>query len=56
MIGLFHTKIDEKAMKMINRACGLLVIGCGLAVLIHLAWKFAGLFRYPAHCARGSAV
>ncbi len=41
MIGLFHTKIDEKAMKMINRACGLLVIGCGLAVLIHLAWKFA---------------
>jgi len=41
LIGLFHAKIDEKAMRMINRACGLLVIGCGLAVLIHLAIKFA---------------
>jgi hypothetical protein len=41
LIGLFHAKIDEKAMRMINRACGVLVIGCGLAVLIHLAMKFA---------------
>lgn len=41
VIGLFHTKIDENAMRMINRACGVLVVGCGLAVLIHLALKFA---------------
>jgi threonine/homoserine/homoserine lactone efflux protein len=41
VIGLFHTRIDEGAMRMINRICGVLVIGCGLAVLIHLAVKFA---------------
>jgi threonine/homoserine/homoserine lactone efflux protein len=41
VIGLFHAKIDEKAMRMINRGCGVLVMGCGLAVLIHLAVKFA---------------
>lgn len=40
VIGLFHAKIDENAMRMINRACGVLVVGCGLAVLIHLALKF----------------
>jgi threonine/homoserine/homoserine lactone efflux protein len=40
VIGLFHTKIDERAMRMINRICGVLVVGCGLAVLIHLAIKF----------------
>ena len=41
VIGLFHAKIDERAMRMINRICGVLVVGCGLAVLIHLAVKFA---------------
>ena len=41
IIGLFHTRIDEKAMRMINRTCGVLVLGCGLAVLIHLAIKFS---------------
>jgi threonine/homoserine/homoserine lactone efflux protein len=41
VIGLFHARIEEKAMRMINRICGVLVMGCGLAVLIHLAWKFA---------------
>ena len=41
VIGLFHTRIDESAMRMINRICGVLVMGCGLAVLIHLAVKFA---------------
>ena len=41
VIGLFHAKIDEKVMRMINRICGVLVVGCGLAVLIHLAIKFA---------------
>src|SRR3954468_20661845 len=36
IIGLFHTRIDEKAMRVINRTCGVLVMVCGLAVLIHL--------------------
>jgi threonine/homoserine/homoserine lactone efflux protein len=39
-IGLFHTRIDEKAMRIINQACGALVMACGLAVLVHLAIKF----------------
>jgi threonine/homoserine/homoserine lactone efflux protein len=43
MIGLFHTRIDEKAMRMINRACGILVMVCGLVVLVHLALKHAGM-------------
>ena len=42
VIGLFHARIDEKAMRLINRACGILVTGCGLWVLIHLAMKFRG--------------
>jgi len=41
IIGLFHTRIDEQAMRMINRICGVLVMGCGSAVLIHLAVKFS---------------
>ncbi len=41
VIGLFHARIDERAMRLINRGCGVLVMGCGLAVLIHLALKFA---------------
>jgi threonine/homoserine/homoserine lactone efflux protein len=41
VIGLFHTKIDEMVMRMINRICGVLVMGCGLAVLVHLAIKFS---------------
>jgi len=40
IIGIFHTRIDEKAMRIINRACGALVMACGLVVLIHLAIKF----------------
>ena len=40
VIGLFHARIDERAMRLINRGCGLLVTACGLAVLIHLAMKF----------------
>lgn len=40
VIGFFHARIDERAMRLINRACGVLVVGCGLAVLIHLALKF----------------
>ena len=40
LIGLFHTRIDEKAMLAINRICGVLVMGCGMVVLLHLAHKF----------------
>jgi threonine/homoserine/homoserine lactone efflux protein len=41
LIGLFHAKIDEKAMKRINRVSGLLVGTFGLVVLVHLVLKFA---------------
>jgi hypothetical protein len=41
IIGLFHTRIDEKAMKRINRGSGVLVAVFGLVVLIHLAVKFS---------------
>ena len=41
LIGLFHTRIDEEAMRFINRGSGLLVGAFGLAVLVHLAVKFA---------------
>jgi threonine/homoserine/homoserine lactone efflux protein len=41
VIGLFHTRIDEKAMRRINRGSGFLVAIFGLVVLIHLAMKFA---------------
>jgi len=40
VIGLFHTRIDEAAMKRINRGSGLLVATFGLVVLVHLAIKF----------------
>ncbi len=40
LIGLFHTRIDEKAMRAINRGSGALVGIFGLAVLIHLVIKF----------------
>jgi threonine/homoserine/homoserine lactone efflux protein len=41
VIGLFHARIDEGATRMINRICGVLVMGCGVVVLVHLAVKFA---------------
>jgi threonine/homoserine/homoserine lactone efflux protein len=40
VIGLFHTRIDEVAMKRINRGSGLLVALFGVVVLIHLVLKF----------------
>jgi len=43
VIGLFHAKIDEAAMKRINWGSGLLVGLFGLVVLIHLALKFSGI-------------
>ncbi len=41
LIGLFHTRIDEKAMRAINKGSGVLVGLFGLAVLVHLTTKFA---------------
>ncbi|HKQ46126.1 MAG TPA: LysE family transporter [Rhizomicrobium sp.] len=41
LIGLFHTRIDEMAMKRINRISGVLVAIFGLVVLIHLATKYS---------------
>ena len=40
LIGLFHTRIDEKAMWAINRGSGVLVAIFGLVVLTHLVTKF----------------
>jgi threonine/homoserine/homoserine lactone efflux protein len=42
IISLFHAKIDERAMRLINRASGVLVAAFGLVVLIHLALKLRG--------------
>jgi threonine/homoserine/homoserine lactone efflux protein len=41
VIGLFHTRIDEAAMRRINRGSGFLVMVFGLVVLVHLAIKLA---------------
>ncbi len=40
LIGLFHTRVDEKAMWAINRGSGVLVAIFGLVVLTHLVTKF----------------
>jgi threonine/homoserine/homoserine lactone efflux protein len=40
VIGLFHTRIDHKAMRLINRTSGVLVGIFGLVVLVHLMLKF----------------
>lgn len=39
MIGLFHARLEGGAVRLINRASGLLVGVFGAAVLIHLAYK-----------------
>ena len=39
VIGLFHARIDEKAMRIINKVSGVLVAIFGLVVLVHLALK-----------------
>jgi threonine/homoserine/homoserine lactone efflux protein len=41
VISLFHARIDEAAMRWINRVSGFLVTVFGAVVLIHLALKFA---------------
>jgi len=40
VIGLFHARLDAKAIRLINRASGVLVALFGLAVLANLAFKF----------------
>lgn len=40
LVGLFHARIDERAMRAINQGSGVLVGIFGLAVLVHLAVKF----------------
>lgn len=42
IIGLFHARIDERAMRMINRVTGALVMVFGLTVLVHLILKLRG--------------
>jgi len=43
VIGLFHARITEKTMRIINRGSGVLVALFGLAVLIHVMMKVFGL-------------
>jgi threonine/homoserine/homoserine lactone efflux protein len=43
VIGVFHAKITDRTVRMINRGSGLLVALFGLAVLIHVSMKTFGL-------------
>ncbi|HWF63287.1 MAG TPA: LysE family translocator [Rhizomicrobium sp.] len=43
LIGLFHTRITDRTVRIINRASGALVASFGLAVLIHVVMKVFGL-------------
>jgi threonine/homoserine/homoserine lactone efflux protein len=43
LIGLFHTRITDRMVRIINRASGALVASFGLAVLIHVVMKVFGL-------------
>ena len=43
VIGLFHTRITDRTVRIINRASGVLVACFGLAVLIHVVMKVFGL-------------
>jgi threonine/homoserine/homoserine lactone efflux protein len=43
VIGLFHTRITDETVKIINRASGTLVAAFGLAVLIHVVMKVFAL-------------
>lgn len=42
VIGLFHARIDDNAMRWINRVTGLLVLLFGLAVLVNVVWTVYG--------------
>src|SRR6185437_1112816 len=43
VIGLFHTRITDGTVRIINRASGALVASFGLAVLVHVVMKVFGL-------------
>lgn len=43
VIGLFHTRITDRTVRIINRVSGALVAMFGLAVLIHVVMKVFGL-------------
>lgn len=43
VIGLFHTRITDRTVRIINRVSGALVASFGLAVLIHVVMKVFGL-------------
>ena len=42
VIGIFHTRITDRTVRIINRASGMLVAIFGLAVLIHVILKVFG--------------
>jgi threonine/homoserine/homoserine lactone efflux protein len=43
VIGIFHTRITDRTVRIINRGSGVLVALFGLAVLIHVVMKLFGL-------------
>ena len=43
VIGIFHTRITDRTVRIINRGSGFLVALFGLAVLIHVVMKVFGL-------------
>jgi threonine/homoserine/homoserine lactone efflux protein len=42
VIGIFHTRITDRTVRIINRGSGMLVAAFGLAVLIHVVMKVFG--------------
>jgi len=42
VIGIFHTRITDRTVRIINRGSGVLVALFGLAVLIHMVMKVFG--------------
>jgi len=42
VIGIFHTRITDRTVRIINRGSGLLVAMFGLAVLVHVLMKVLG--------------
>jgi len=42
VIGIFHTRITDRTVRIINRGSGVLVALFGLAVLIHVVTKLLG--------------
>jgi threonine/homoserine/homoserine lactone efflux protein len=42
VIGIFHTRITDRTVRIINRGSGVLVAAFGLAVLVHVVAKVFG--------------